>query len=410
MAEVWAAWNESTRAEVALKVLARGGAEVERELAIEERFRNEARVTAGLSHRNIVRVFDLVEEADGTLALVMERLRGETLGAYVSRLGPRPSQDGVEIMIAILNALDHAHARGVVHRDVTPANIFLALDPDGHVTPKLVDFGIAKSPTSHHASAPQVRTIAGLALGTPMYMAPERIRGGADEVDPRSDLFSAAVVLYETVTGISPFGATSPAASLAAVLEQPVDPDPRIEPRLWLEIRRGMAKPLYERHDSARELAEALQAALGGDEEFLQARLMRDPPVAGDDDDPDDADIGGGSHRLTLPRERRFSSILWIAAVAVAATSGLVALLHGRGAAERPAPTLEVTHAPASAPGASPALVPPSPAAPITPGEGTKPVAQRSLDSAAGSEGANSKPASPKAPLRPKPIATTPGF
>jgi serine/threonine protein kinase len=401
MAEVWAAWNESTRAEVALKVLARGGAEVERELAIEERFRNEARVTAGLSHRNIVRVFDLVEEADGTLALIMERLRGETLGAYVSRLGPRPSQDAVEIMIAILNALDHAHARGVVHRDVTPANIFLALDPDDHVTPKLVDFGIAKSTTtSHYASAPQVRTIAGLALGTPMYMAPERIRGGADEVDPRSDLFSAAVVLYETMTGIAPFGASSPAASLAAVLEQPVDPDPRIDPRLWLEIRRGMAKPLYERHNSARELAEALRAALGGAQESLQARVMREPPIAGDGDDPDDANIAGRSNRPTLQRERRFSSILWIAAVVVAATSGLVALLHARSAAERPAPALEAIQPPASAPTAPPALVPLSPADPVTPGEGTKPVR----------EGAYSKPAPLKPPPRPKPIATTPGF
>src|SRR5580658_11023676 len=120
MGEVWLAWNVSTGAEVALKLLARGGSEREHEIDVEQRFRNEACVTAGLSHRNIVKVFDLVEEADGTLGLVMERLRGETLFAYVRRLGARPFRDAVEILVPILNALEHAHACGIVHRDVTP--------------------------------------------------------------------------------------------------------------------------------------------------------------------------------------------------------------------------------------------------------------------------------------------------
>src|SRR5580658_10244848 len=109
MGEVWLARNVSTGAEVAVKLLARGASELEREIEVEQRFRKEACVTAGLSHRNIVRVFDLLEESDGTLGLVMERLRGETLFAYVGRLGARPSGDAVEIMIPILNALEHAH-------------------------------------------------------------------------------------------------------------------------------------------------------------------------------------------------------------------------------------------------------------------------------------------------------------
>lgn len=89
MGEVWLARNVSTGAEVALKLLARGDSEVEHEIEVEQRFRNEACVTAGLSHRNIVKVFDLLDEADGTLGLVMERLRGETLFAYTQRLGAR---------------------------------------------------------------------------------------------------------------------------------------------------------------------------------------------------------------------------------------------------------------------------------------------------------------------------------
>ncbi len=146
--EVWLAPNVSTGADLTLKLLARGGSELEREMQVEARFRNEACMTAGLAHRNIVKVFDLVEEKDGTLAVVMERLRGETLFAYLQRLGPRPPRDALAIMIPILNALGDAHDRGIVHRDVTPSNIFLAVDRDGHVTPKLVDFGIAKSRSS----------------------------------------------------------------------------------------------------------------------------------------------------------------------------------------------------------------------------------------------------------------------
>jgi serine/threonine-protein kinase len=252
MGDVWIARNDATGAEVAAKWCKVG----ERGEQAVERLRQEARVGAMLVHRHIVRVFDLVEDPDRGLLLVMELLRGETLESYLRVHGPLGADRAVEIAIPVLSALAHAHAVGIVHRDVTPANIVLDVDPDGHVTPKLLDFGIAKVPDS------AVQTADGRVLGSPRYMAPERIRGR--EIDARSDLFSVGVVLYEMMTGASPFAATSPSASLAAVLENVVDPDPRIPPRIWIEIRRALSKQPYERHRDARAMAEALQAAHGG--------------------------------------------------------------------------------------------------------------------------------------------------
>jgi eukaryotic-like serine/threonine-protein kinase len=409
MGDVWLARNVSTGAEVALKLLARADSELEPEMEVEQRFRNEACMTAGLSHRNIVKVFDLLEEPDGTLGLVMERLRGETLFAYVRRLGARPSRDAVEIMIPILNALEHAHVCGVVHRDVSPSNIFLAVDPDGHVTPKLVDFGIAKSRSSPTGEAAQpIQTLDGRVLGTPMYLAPERIRG-SDDSDPRSDVFSAAVVVYETITGTSPFAASTPSASLAAVLERPVDPDPRIDPRLWLEIRRAMAKQPYERHAAAREFADALRASLGEVHGALEAGTMKDPPIGWEADDVDESEASGSAHPFKPQRGTRLSAVWISAAVVIAAVLGVV-IIGARSLAGR-----------ARAAPADP------PAAPSAENRATTPLVATSAPTTRVAAAAPTTPALPEAPssttagihlsasppkssVRPRPIATTPGF
>src|SRR5215472_3268923 len=266
MGEVWVARNDTTDALVAMKLLHR--AESNQDALA--RFRHEAKLGAMLVHRSIVRVFDLLEEPDGALVLVMELLRGESLERWLLRQGTLSCKEAVAIAVPLLSALAHAHACGVVHRDVTPANIFLSVDPDGLVTPKLVDFGIAK------VSASGIRTLDGRVLGTPRYMSPEQIR--ADDIDGRSDLFSLAVVAYEVITGACPFAANSPSASLAAVIETPVDPDPRIEPRLWLELQRALSKRAYERHRDATEMAAALCTALGETESALATSLRRPPP------------------------------------------------------------------------------------------------------------------------------------
>ncbi|MGH7434545.1 MAG: serine/threonine-protein kinase, partial [Polyangiaceae bacterium] len=253
MGQVWLARNETTGADLALKVLRSTGAKGG---TVDARFRNEARFAAGLSHRNIVRVFDLVEEDDGTLVLVMELLRGEPASELLARRGALSTREALAVVLPILAGLGYAHASGVVHRDVTPNNVFLSVEPDGEVIPKLVDFGIAKLPVASSL------TLEGAVLGTPRYMAPEQIRAASD-IDGRADLFSAAVVFYELVTGVSPFAAPTPSAALAAVLESTVDPDPRIDPLVWIEIQRALSKRPYQRHATASEMADALRKAIG---------------------------------------------------------------------------------------------------------------------------------------------------
>jgi serine/threonine-protein kinase len=284
MGQIWLAKNAMTDAEVALKVLRPDAApdadakgddvELRRAhlLDVEPRFRHEAKLGAMLSHRNIVRIFDFIEEPDGSLVLVMELLRGETLSDLIAERGTLSPVEAVAILMPILSALEHAHEVGVVHRDLKPANIMLAVDPDGHVTPKLLDFGIAKVPVGG------VHTLEGGVLGTPRYMSPEQIRS-ENKIDGRSDLFTIGVLLHEMLTGVSPFAASSPSASLAAVLETQRDPDPRIDPRMWLVIQRALAKRAYERFATAGELAQSLRAAISETDKELAATLQRAKPA-----------------------------------------------------------------------------------------------------------------------------------
>jgi serine/threonine protein kinase len=381
MGEVWMARNVVTGGHVAVKRCLEDTPGQE----AAERFRHEARLGAMLSHRGIVRVFDLVEERDARPVLVMELLRGESLERALARHGPMPEREALAVAVGVLAALAHAHDRGVTHRDITPANVFLAVDPDGHVTPKLVDFGLAKLP------ATGVRTIEGRVLGTPRYMAPERIRGAGD-VDARSDLFSVGVVLFEMLTGANPFAASTPAASLAAVLEVVVDPDPRIGPRVWVEVQRALAKRPYERHASARELGDALLAAAGETETSL-AECLRRPPLIEDDPAslPAAPSVGRSTGRSRAFSARRSRALRWVAA------SVLAGAAVGLGAAIRHAFPPEAIASPVAT-GAPPAtvqtLAATAPPTVVVPSPSYVPAATRPVPH----------------PLRTKPIATTPGF
>ncbi len=304
MGEVWEAQNSRTGAPVALKIFHGSG-------DFKLRFRQEAKLAAQLAHPNIVHVYDLLEEPDGTLALVMERLRGETLASCIARA---PLDVGVALAATfpILSALEHAHRSGVIHRDLKPANVFLSLTPDGEVVPKLLDFGIAKpAETSIH-------TLEGHTLGTPEYMSPEQIRDAPD-LDGRSDVFSTAVVLYEAITGEQPFRKASPSARIGAVLETVVDPDPRIPPKLWSVLSRALSKRAYERPQSAaefrRELQEASEEDLSASGAALRELVQSAPATSIMSTDP--------ATRTEAPRTPRGRSMLLGAGAAVVAVAAV---------------------------------------------------------------------------------------
>jgi serine/threonine-protein kinase len=416
MGAVWAARNEATDADVAIKVL-----RPDRDASAEAiaRFRHEAKLGAMLTHRSITRVFDLIEERDGTLILVMELLRGETLEAYYKSKGCLPNDEAVALLTPILSALQHAHDHGVVHRDIKPQNIYLHVDPDGQVTPKLLDFGIAKVPEA------TFHTLYGRVLGTPAYMSPEQIRASQD-IDGRSDLFGLGVVLYEIVSGTCPFDAAAPSAALAQVLEAPVDPDPKIDLRVWLELQRAMAKQPYERHANAAELAKALSQAIGKTEAELVASLRRSkpPPRLIPEEMPVSVEtrigplpgetLSAGGQSMALAAPSRFPWASWsLAAAATLFVIGVGAFTIQRVSARRTTAATPVTSIPANAASADPVeddleVLEVTSATPSA----TAATTARSRQRARPPRPPSAKPhaSTPPPPSAPKPIATTPGF
>jgi serine/threonine-protein kinase len=253
MGAVWVARNAMTGGDVALKVLHE---EVENPEAL-ERFRREANLAARLSHRGIVRVFDLVELHEGTLVMVMELLRGETLASRLDQHTTVPVDTAIGITLAVASALSHAHAAGIVHRDLKPENVFLCLEPDGAIEPKILDFGISKM------TGPTLTKLTGdgTLLGTPGYMSPEQTRG--DAVDARSDVFALAILLYEMISGANPFYGTTYNAVIAAILEREPEPLAQVSPDVWKVLEKAFAKKRSARYATAAEFATALRHAAG---------------------------------------------------------------------------------------------------------------------------------------------------
>ncbi len=260
MGAVWVAKNEATNADVAVKILVTSKQGVDEEQVL--RFRREAHAAAQLYHRGIVRIFDLVEltaPGEEALVLVMELLRGETLAAHMDVKRRFTLQETMAIVLPLLSALAHAHAHGIVHRDLKPDNVFLVVDPDGHVIPKILDFGISKL---LQPAAPRITTD-GSMLGTPNYMSPEQARGQSD-VDARSDVFAAGILVYEMLSGVNPFAHGSYHSVVAAILEREPVPLTNVEPEVWRVIKRALEKSVQLRYLDASDLGAALQkAALG---------------------------------------------------------------------------------------------------------------------------------------------------
>jgi len=277
MGSVFEANHEGLGTRVAIKVL---HPDLARRAGLVERFLREARVSAQIKSTNVVQVVDVDRTEDGVAYIVMELLEGEPLSSALERERKFGVSVACDYAAQILQALEAAHALGVVHRDLKPENVFVTL-VSGKPLLKLIDFGIAKARQMDSQS--KNLTVAGVVMGTPEYMAPEQAHS-ADKVDARSDLYAVGVMLYEMISGTRPV--TGEDARLVALKIQRgevrplVHAAPGVPPDLAGIVHRAMAARPELRFSSAAELRLALEASASGKRLSLVGSPAGPPPPA----------------------------------------------------------------------------------------------------------------------------------
>jgi beta-lactam-binding protein with PASTA domain/predicted Ser/Thr protein kinase len=251
MANVYLAEDQELGRRVAIKILNDRHANDDQFV---ERFRREAKNAAGLSHPNIVSIYDR-GEAEGTYYIAMEFLDGRSLKELILSRGPAPAHVAIDYARKILDALRFAHRNGIVHRDIKPHNVIV--DAEGRI--KVTDFGIAR------AGASQMTEV-GSIIGTAQYLSPEQAKGAP--VDQTSDLYSVGIVLYELLTGKVPFSGDSPVEiamkHISAIPDPPSSLRPDLPEDLDLVVLRALAKTPEERYPSAEEMDKDLARVAQG--------------------------------------------------------------------------------------------------------------------------------------------------
>ncbi|MFZ4507628.1 MAG: serine/threonine-protein kinase [Fimbriimonas sp.] len=263
---VYEAYDPTMNRRVAIKELAmpNGATPQQREDRL-QRFKREAQAAGTLAHPNIMTVYSFAEDA-GRQYIAMEYLDGNTLRNEIDTKGFLPPDRAVEIALAVLNGLSHAHEKGVVHRDIKPDNIQVL--SNGQI--KITDFGIARLTFQPNL------TMDGQVFGTPSYMSPEQVVGR--EIDARSDLFSVGVMLYEMVSGTKPFAGDSVVSITYAIMNAEPTAPAQANHSLWGVIRQALDKSPALRFSSASEMSQALQYAITSSQQ--QVLQPNPPPIA----------------------------------------------------------------------------------------------------------------------------------
>jgi hypothetical protein len=256
MGVVYEAWDPDLGRTIALKTVGAFSLSKGERRKYERRFQAEARAAARLSHPGIVVVHDVGRDAkSGLLFMALEYLEGETLAERLASGRRLEWREALRIVGRVAEALHHAHAQGVVHRDVKPANVMVLRSGE----PKILDFGIARVDAGH-------LTQPGELFGTPLYMSPEQAEGRP--VDARSDLFSLGTIAYALLTGESPFAGPSVVAILARVAHRSARPPSELVPGLPRDVddvlARAMAKSPADRYPDGRTMAEDIDDVLAG--------------------------------------------------------------------------------------------------------------------------------------------------
>lgn len=361
MGVVYRARDRELDRPVAVKVIA---PELAQDAGFRTRFEREARVSAQLDHPNVVPVFDAGDD-DGRLYIAMRWVEGTDLGRLIAERGPLEPGDAAELVAQAASALDAAHAHGLVHRDVKPANLLIPAAAPWHVY--LTDFGLAKRDGS---SAGVTGT--GEWLGTPDFASPEQVEG--QELDARADVYGLGCVLFAALTGRPPFAdvprlrkgwaqANEPPPTLRSI-------DPALPAALEPVLARALAKEPGERYRSAGELGEAARAAAGSAAPASAATrtLSPPPPATGSAADTAPLARSGARRRRTgaaaltarlarpRPSARRALGLALLTALAGVALAAALGAFAGAPHRIRPLPRAQRPAAPATLPTPSTAM------------------------------------------------------